>query len=64
VRRANPIECINLLVNETRKPLVKDMIDLSLERIDKLIEQVPMFMLYCTISEEAVHIVKDAVGLE
>lgn len=54
VRRMDPMECFELIVKQIYVPKNGDMIDKSLELIEKILKKVPVYELTCDISEEAV----------
>ncbi len=59
IRRLTPTEAMLHLGNETIRPFYDVQQGLRvLERAEKLIQTVPMYLLGCTISEEAVELVK------
>jgi len=62
IRKLPPKESVSLLLNHTtRFDYGKHQMNDYLALIEQLIRHVPMFELSCTVSEEAVHITKEAI---
>lgn len=54
IRRMNPDECLTLLFHQVYIPDEPCAAGLTLELLDSLIKNVPLYLLQCDISEEAV----------
>lgn len=60
IRRVkSPIEALQVILPEIYKPVFKEMIDLNMDMLDILIKNIPMYIMYCNISKEAVDTVKN-----
>ncbi len=57
----NPLEALQVILPEVYKPVFEEMINLNMDMLDKLIKNVPMYIMYCNISKEAVDIVKKTI---
>ena len=58
---ANPIEALQVILPEIYKPVFEEMINLNMNMLDTLIKNVPMYIMYCNISKDAVDTVKNEV---
>ena len=54
-------EAIWRLLNETRQPAFKEMMNLTLDMLEKILQKVPTYLLSCNISEEAVELAKSVL---
>lgn len=54
IRRLEPAECLQLLFNQVYLPKDKVASQLTLELMDVLVQNVPLYLLECNISEDAV----------
>lgn len=54
MRRLEPAECLQLLFNQVYLPKDTNASRLTLELVDVLIQNVPLYLLECDISEDAV----------
>ena len=61
IRRLSPIEAAINLLNQTRKPAFETLMDKHMDFINDLISNTPIYELGCTISREAVDLVKDTI---
>ena len=58
IRRVSGGEAAFLVLQGSRKPLLEDLMSASLDVAAKLMEKVPAYELSCTISREAVDLVR------
>jgi len=56
-----PMEAVFRIYDAVRKPVISDLAAASLERIDELLQKVPVYTLSCDISEEAVRVAMKAL---
>ena len=63
VKELNGAQAISRLINEIRQPAMKTMMCLSLDMADRLLKDVPTYLLQCNISEDAVDLVKNKIGI-
>lgn len=63
VNKLDTKQAVPLLMNEIRQPAVGDMMLLSLHMMDKLFKDVPVYLLECNISKDAVELVKNKIGI-
>jgi len=61
IRKLNTIETVVRLLNETRKPVFQELMDMHMEIIENIIRKIPAYELTCNISKEAVDLVKDTL---
>lgn len=61
VERCDPISSISKMLSQTILPDNKNIMNELLDMMEKLVCNVPMFDLYCNISEDAVHTVLDSL---
>lgn len=54
IRRLEPAECLQLLFNQVYLPKDKLALQFTLELMDVLVRNVPLYLLECNISEDAV----------
>lgn len=54
IRRIEPFECLSLLFKQVYLPSSTDAAGLTLELVDALTKKVPLYLLTCDMSEEAV----------
>ncbi len=64
IRKLSPIEAVVNLLNETRKPVFADLMDKHMDNLQEILRKVPVYELGCTISREAVDLVKDTLFQE
>lgn len=57
----NPIEALQVILPEIYKPVYEEMANLNMNMLDILIKNVPMYIMYCNISKEAVDTVKNEI---
>ncbi len=63
VERLDGAKAISYLINEIRQPVVKDLMLLSLEMADRLLKDIPSYLLRCNISKHAVDLIKNEIGV-
>lgn len=63
IRKISSDEAIFLILQEVTRPAFPEFMDLTLKAVEKLVTQIPAFILKCNISEEAVLTVKNELGL-
>lgn len=63
IRKMSSIEKIHRLLSETNKSIFKANMTLTLDAVEKLIKTVDIYLLSCTISTDAVDVVKNELGL-
>ena len=61
VRKLSAVEAAQLFLNETKKPLMKSYMVRIMNIFNKLFETVPMYVLACNISKEAVDLAKNTL---
>ncbi len=54
IRKLNPEECLMMLFNQVYMPADETAVGQTLELLDLLVKNVPLYLLTCDISEEAV----------
>ena len=54
IRRLEPLECLEWIMNQIYVPKKSGMVDKTLEHIEKILERVPVYELTCNISEKSV----------
>lgn len=54
IRRLEPVECLNMLMNQVYLPKDAGAVGLTMELLDGMITNVPVYLLECDISKEAV----------
>lgn len=54
IRRAEPLECLELMMHQVYMPRNAEAAGKTLELLEKILERVPVYILYCDISEDAV----------
>ena len=64
IRRLSPIEATIRLLNETRKPVFENLMDKHMDILNNIITKTPVYELSCTISREAVDLVKNTLFKE
>lgn len=64
IRRLSTIEAAVKLLNETRKPVFETLMDKHMNIINNILMKTPVYELGCTISREAVDLVKDTLFQE
>ena len=62
IRRLEPREVFSLLLNQTVRPKDEAKLDKLCELIDKLLTQVPVYLLRCNISHEAAQLAYDEMS--
>lgn len=53
VTRIQPFQAVSLLIEQTIKPYDKSLAEKMLEKVDKLLTAIPVFLLKCNMSDEA-----------
>ena len=61
IRRLSVDEAVFRLMNEVTRPAYNELFEITLNNIEKIISSVPVYLLGCNISKEAVDLVKDTV---
>ena len=61
IQKISPAEAIKYLIKEVRLPLTSELMDMALTHMGTVLSKVPAYLLHCTISDEAVEVVKKAV---
>lgn len=64
IRRLSPIEATIRLLNETRKPVFENLMDKHMDILNNIVSKTPIYELGCTISREAVDLVKNTLFKE
>lgn len=64
IRRLTTVEAAVKLLNETRKPVFATLMDKHMDIISGILSDTPVYELGCTISDEAVCLVKDTLFQE
>lgn len=64
IRKLSTVEAAVRLLNETRKPVFEALMDKHMEVLNNIITKTPVYELGCTISREAVDLVKDTLFQE
>ncbi len=64
IRKLSTVEAVVKLINETRKPVFESLMDKHMDIINDIIVNIPIYELGCTISKEAVDLVKDTLFQE
>lgn len=64
IRKLSTVEAAVRLLNETRKPVFEALMDKHVEVLNNIITKTPVYELGCTISREAVDLVKDTLFQE
>lgn len=64
IRRMTTIESVVKFLNETRKPVFEHLMDKHVNFLEHIIKNVPIYELGCTISRDAVDLVKDTLFQE
>lgn len=64
IRRLSPIEAAVNLMNQTHKPVFEHLMDKHMDILQAILQNVPVYELGCTISKEAVDLVKDTLFQE
>lgn len=54
VRKLEPIECLDWILNEIYVPQKSGMLEIALGHVERILEHVPVYELTCDISEDAV----------
>ncbi len=60
----SPIEALQVILPEIYKPVFEEMANLNMNMLDILIKNIPMYVMYCDISREAVDTVKNEIIAE
>ena len=63
IEKLSGIKAVSYFLDEIKKPIVPDYLDLCLEFTERLLETVPVYLLSCTPEFEAVKLVKDTLGI-
>lgn len=61
IRKLSSVEAVIRLLNETRKPIFENLMDKHMDILNGILQKVPIYELGCTISKEAVDLVKDTL---
>ncbi len=61
VRKLSTLETVVKLLNETRKPVFKDLMENHILFINKTIEDIAIYEFTCNVSREAVDLIKDTI---
>ena len=61
IRNLSTIEAVVKLLEETKKPIFDNLMDIHMEIITNIIKNIPIYELTCNISKEAVDLVKKTV---
>ncbi len=61
ISRISGVMALSRLLSELRKSLYPEMMDICLDAVDKLLGAVPIYLLRCDISKDAVDIVKNTI---
>ncbi len=61
IRPLSTVEAVVKLLNETKKPVFEDLMDIHMEIIANIIKKIPIYELICNISKDAVDLVKKTV---
>ncbi len=64
IRRLSTVEAVVKLMNETKKPVFESIMAKHMDILNDLIVSTPIYELGCTISKEAVDLVKDTLFQE
>lgn len=57
----SPIEALQVILPEIYKPVFEELANYNMNMLDILIKNVPMYVMYCNISKDAVDMVKDEI---
>lgn len=63
IKRIFGAEAIFRIINETKKPLFPNMMQVMLDKLSQILSTIPTYVLYCDISYNAVETVKKELGL-
>ena len=63
IKKIQGAEAIFRIINETKKSVFPNLMQLTLDKLSQLLTQIPTYVLYCDISQNAVEIAKDELGL-
>lgn len=63
IRKVGGAEAVFMMYREINKPVFDDLMELMLEKISKILEEIPTYELSCDISKEAVNVVKSELEL-
>ncbi len=61
IRKLSADEAVFRLMNEVTRPAYNELMEVTLKNIEKIIQTVPVYMLGCNISQEAVELVKNTI---
>lgn len=64
IRRLSTIEAAANMLSQTRKPVFEDLMDKHMDILREILQRVPVYEMGCTISKEAVDLVKDTLFQE
>lgn len=64
IKKIDVPETVFRILSQTTVPVYKDLLELLMNHIEDLVSQVPVYLLSCTISEEAPKLVARTIGLE
>ncbi len=62
IERLDPAAAIPLFLSQTIRPSTEEYMTKALSLLDGILKSVPVFMLYCNISEQAVHTAYDGIN--
>ena len=63
IARLKGAKAVSLMLGETHKSVYPEMMEITLEHINKILSQVPVYRLSCNISRDAVELTKKALGI-
>lgn len=63
IRKIQGAEAVFRIINETKKPVFPNMMQLTLDRLSQVLTKTPTYVLSCDISQNAVEVVKQELGL-
>lgn len=63
IKKLSALEALPLFLNEIRLPAVKELMSLSLDMADKLLKEIPAYLLSCTATADAAKLVKTTLGI-
>ena len=64
IRRLSSAEAVANMLSQTRKPIFEGLMDQHMDILLEILQKVPVYELGCTISREAVDLVKDTLFQE
>lgn len=63
IQRIEGKKAVSLMLNETKKSVFPEMMELCLDTISKIISTTPVYLLSCNISRDSVDLVKSTLNL-